>query len=289
MLSKIKKMDEEENCRQSEGCPQEDNCTIVPSTSYVTDERDRSILLARRKERDAKKKEVLKKKMMKHEQHVEETLQSQIAEIQHMIEASLLNDDASADDDAWKSLCGLSARVGLDPILVKCGHAHMNGEKAQEQYMCALGVAILDVCEAKKDMDGGLSDLDMVVDRVRKRAGTALASHGGLRGDVFHAVERLSVLGSGIGIVMLDGKEFVKCTATELSSDCTKILDLFHAFQGRITRVDAMDALKWPEDRVADCLTTLAREGMVMIDDPGEAMPRLYWCPACKYTTDLSL
>jgi hypothetical protein len=285
----ILKMNAEEKCRKSEGCFQEDNSTSLPSTSGMASERDRAILLARRKNRDAKKKQALRNKMMKHEQQVEETLQYQIAEIQSMIQVSLLDADAPADGDAWETLCGLSARVGLDPILVKCGHALMNGEKAQEQFMCALGVAILDVCEAKKDMDGGLSDLDMVVDRVRKRAGTVLASYGGLRGDVFQAVERLSVLGSGIGIVMLDGKEFVKCTATELSSDCTKILDLFHAFQGRITRVDAMDALKWPEDRVADCLTTLAREGMVMIDDPGEAMPRLYWCPACKYTTDLSL
>lgn len=107
--------------------------------------------------------------------------------------------------------------------------------------------------------------------------------------DVRECIQKLSLLGNGVGVVQFGGREYVKSVASELSRDGCVLLDVFHRMQGRMTRREAMDELKWSEQRVADGITALAREGMVMVDDPGEGMPRLYWCPAVEYDVSLVL
>jgi hypothetical protein len=187
--------------------------------------------------------------------------------------------------------------MGVDPVL--CGVSRRAGSNRAEEevYYSSLGVAVLDICSARSAFDGGLSDLDVVVDHIRKRIGSGGREHiSGASGsrsvskdDVKAAIKRLSILGNGLGIVTIGGKEFVKSLAAEFSTDCNVLLELFQKWRGRMTRRDAMDETGWSEQRVADAMTALVREGLVMIDDPGEAMPRLYWCLAVPYDVSLAL
>lgn len=261
----------------------------------------KAALLRKRREKDLKKKKAKQDRMKEYETLVNQTLDNHIQEFQKGLERFVREFWASLEGNpgTQKTLYGLCARLGLDPMLMR--HSMLTVEAqygdrkgayvARHDFLHALGIAVLDVCEAKKEMDGGLSDMDMVLERVAKRGGSILGSRPRdiFKQDVLQAVEILSSLGNCIGVLQIGGKEYIKSSPVLFSGDCTKLLELFHKFQGRFSRSEAMHELKWPEERVVNALMALAREGMVLIDHPPEAMPPLYWCPAVKYDTSLCL
>lgn len=261
----------------------------------------KAVLLRKRREKDKKKKKAKQDRMKEYESLVDQTLDNHIKEFQKGLERFVREfwESLEGDSDMQKTLYGLCARLGLDPLLMRKSilalelrHGGSNKEcEARESFLHALGIAILDVCEAKRELDGGLSDLETVMESVRKRAGSILerSPHAVFKHDVLEAIDILSGLGNSIGILQIGGKEYVKCSQVLFSGDCTRILELFHKCHGRFSRREAMDELGWSEERVVNALMALAREGMVMIDNPPEALPPLYWCPAVKYDMHLCL
>jgi hypothetical protein len=239
--------------------------------------------------------------MREYEILVDQTLDNHIKEFKIGLERFVREfwDSLEGDPGIQKTLYGLCARLGLDPMLMRQSIVAMemhrdNTKKSREArngFLHALGIAVLDVCEAKREMDGGLSDIETVMESVGKRGGSVLEvrQHDAFKKDVLEAIDILSGLGNSIGILWIGGKEYVKCSHVLFTGDCTKILEFFHKCQGRFTRREAMDELHWSEDRVVNALMALAREGIVMVDNPPEAMPPLYWCPAVKYDVHLCL
>lgn len=268
----------------------------------MEDAQAKAALLRKRREKDKKKKKVKRDRMVEYEHMIEQTLDDHIKEFQKGLEtfSREFSEEIDRDQNMQKTLYVLCSRLGLDPMLMRHSVAALEScrdqaaslhDKRHVNFLHALGMTVLDVCEAKKDLDGGLCDVDMVMDRVAKRGGSVLEARprGLFKQDILHAIGILSDLGNSIGVIDINGKEYVKCSPVLFSGDCTKLLELFHKCQGRFTRREAMDALSWKEDRVANALMALAREGMVMIDKPPEAMPHLYWCPAVKYNTSMCL
>lgn len=265
------------------------------------DEEAKAALLRKRREKDKKKKKAKQDRMREYEALVDQTLGNHIEEFRKGLERFVREFGDSLEDDphTQKTLYGLCAKLGLDPMLMRHSIVALelrrddgkHSIESRNNYLHALGIAVLDVCEAKKDMDGGLSDLDMVMERVAKRGGSVLKARplDVLKRDVIEAITIMSALGNSIGLLGIGGKEYVKCSPVLFSGDCTTLLELFHKWHGRFTRREAMDALRWSEERVVNALMALAREGMVMIDNPPEAMPPLYWCPAVKYDVSLCL
>ena len=261
----------------------------------------KAALLRKRREKDRKKKKAKQDRMKEYETLVDQTLDYHIKEFQKGLERFVREfwDSLEGDPDMQNTLYGLCARLGLDPLLMRQSILVLEMQQddsnksceARENFHHALGIAILDVCEAKREMDGGLSNLDMVMESVRKRGGSLLEGRPQdiFKNEVLRSIDILSGLGNSIGILQIGGKEYVKCSQVLFSGDCTKLLDVFHQCQGRLTRREAMDELRWAEDRVVNALMALAREGMVMIDNPPEAMPPLYWCPAVKYDIHVCL
>ncbi|WPT13245.1 Vacuolar protein sorting-associated protein 22-like protein 1 [Picochlorum sp. SENEW3] len=254
----------------------------------------RQMRIQRKREEIALKKQVLEKKRRDHERSVEKQLDVHVQEFRKGLEgfARRYGRDMDKDTTLQQTFYKLCARVGLDPVLMaQSASVESASGGNRKQYLYSVGVAVLDVCAARRDFDGGLCDIDVLVDRIQERGGSSLRDErkSVVRKDILAAVEELAVLGHGICVLNFDGKDYVKSAPTELSMDCTRLLELFHTWEGRFTRREAMDALQWTEQRVADGLSALAREGLVLIDDPGEAMPRLYWCPAVQYHIGLAL
>ena len=166
------------------------------------------------------------------------------------------------------------------------------------KYLNALSVVILDVCDAQRALNGGLCGLDVVVSRVRRRGGRWLDERGEecIREDISRAVEAMrraldtsagrvdgsqaSLGHSSVGILAINGTEYVSTVDFALDDDCMELLKLFEKAREGITRREAMDDLRWSEERVVDGLEKLMRDGVVWVDLPPEAVPMLYWCPS---------
>eukprot|EP00890_Picochlorum_soloecismus_P002047 jgi/Picsp_1/2843/NSC_01069-R1_vacuolar-sorting protein snf8 len=255
-------------------------------------------------EEERRRKERIREIGKRHDEEIERKLEKQIATFKAGLEKFASEHKTEIQQHAGFSdqFYHLCAVMGVDPVLCGLSKGAGSNREEEEVYYSSLGVAVLDICSARSAFDGGLSDLDVVVEHIRKRIGSGGVESRGRehvsrgsgsravsKDDVKAAIKRLSILGNGLGIVTIGGKEFVKSLAAEFSTDCNVLLELFQKWQGRMTRRDAMDELRWSDQRVADAMTALVREGLVLIDDPGEAMPRLYWCLAVPYEVSLAL
>ena len=130
--------------------------------------------------------------------------------------------------------------------------------------------------------------MDRLVERVRRRGGAWLHGRGveKVQEDVLRAVHamRVALVGSGVspgssvGVIVISGRAYVSTVDFIMDGDCIELLQLFQMAREGITRREAMDNLKWTEERVVDALQKLMRDGIVWLDLPPEAMPPLYWC-----------
>ena len=144
---------------------------------------------------------------------------------------------------------------------------------------------MLDVCKTRRPLDGGLTELAVVLRHVQRRRGAAAEPVSA--DDVERAIEKLAALGGGLGLITIGGRPFVRSVPAELSTDGNALIDLAHTLGGYFSRADVAANLKWSEARTGDALTALAKYGLVLIDDPpaaagaaATAAARLYWCPA---------
>ena len=257
--------------------------------NVLSRQQKRDIMLRRRQKSNEIKKRYAARVRGQHEEEEKQLMKQQEEEFKKGMQNFCVQnwEEIQRDQQFREIFCDTCCRLGLDPAL---SFALTAKHSRREEYIAALAVCILDVCAARRDYDGGLAELDVVLDLVRRRCGQTRQGEAVVtKDDAISAIKNLGELGSGIRLLAFGGKEYVKSMASELSTDWNVLLDLFHKCQGRFTRREAMDDLRWSEERVADGLTGLAREGLVMIDDPGEAMPRLYWCPAVSYNVNLAL
>lgn len=73
----------------------------------------------------------------------------------------------------------------------------------------------------------------------------------------------------------------VRSVPAELSKDGNALVEFAGQKGGYFTRAEISNELKWREERIAEALMVLAREGLVLVDDPPEKnAPRQYWMPA---------
>ncbi len=202
--------------------------------------------------------------------------------------------------DSWAAFCRVCSSAGLDPLLLyhsvslKQASNGMGGSfigldsPVYSKYLNALSVVVLDVCDAQRVLTGGLCPLDRLVERVRRRGGAWLHGRGveKVQEDVLRAVDamRVALVGSGVspgssvGVIVISGRAYVSTVDFIMDGDCIELLQLFQMAREGITRREAMDNLKWTEERVVDALQKLMRDGIVWLDLPPEAMPPLYWC-----------
>lgn len=170
----------------------------------------------------------------------------------------------------------MCANIGVDPLVSnKSTWAQKLG---LGDFYYTLAVTVLDICRARRTFDGGLTELGTVHRHVTRRRGSQADPIS--EDDIVRAIDKLSVLGGGLGIVRINGKPFVRSVPAELSTDGNALIDLARKAGGWFSRADVAANLGWTEERIGSAVTALARDGLLLIDDPPGGQPRLYWCPA---------
>lgn len=211
------------------------------------------------------------------------TMRTQMATFKSSLEqfAAAHRDDIRKDPAFRQQFHAMCANIGVDPLVSN------KGTWAQKlglgDFYYALAVTVLDVCKARRAFDGGFSEMSAVLRHVERRRGSAADPISS--DDIARAIEKVSVLGGGFGVVKIGGKSFVRSVPAELSTDGNALIELAQKLGGFFTRDDIKTHLKWGPERVSDALTALAKDGLLLVDDPppllgGKSASRLYWCPA---------
>ena len=217
-----------------------------------------------------------------------ETLRTQMATFRASLEAfaAAHRDDIRRDPAFRQQFHSMCANIGVDPLVSAKGGTWAARLGLGEFYY-ALAVTVLDVCKARRAFDGGLTELPAVLRHVQRRRGAAADPISA--DDVARAIDKLEALGGGLGIVTIGGRPFVRSVPAELSTDGNALIDLAHTLGGFFARADVAANLGWSDARTSDALTALAKDGLILVDDPpgsgtstgaATAAMRLYWCPA---------
>lgn len=179
--------------------------------------------------------------------------------------AAAHREDIRKDPAFRQQFHAMCANIGVDPLVSNKG-----GTWAQKlglgDFYYALAVTVLDVCKARRAFDGGFTELPTVLRHVTRRRGSSADPIS--EDDIIRAIEKLSVLGGGLGIVHIGNRPFVRSVPAELSTDGNALIDLAHKLGGFFTRGEIAANLKWSEERMSDALTALAKDGLLLVDDP---------------------
>jgi ESCRT-II complex subunit VPS22 len=242
------------------------------------------------------------------------TMRTQLATFKSSLEqfAAAHRDDIRKDPAFRQQFHAMCANIGVDPLVSNKGGTWANKLGLGDFYY-ALAVTVLDVCKARRAFDGGFTELSAVLRHVQRRRGSTADPISAE--DIIRAIEKLSVLGGGLGIVTIGTRPFVKSVPAELSTDGNALIDLAHKLGGFFTRGEITANLRWGEERMSDALTALAKDGLILVDDPPSsstssgqgtgagvavhraaatagavdkvalAANRIYWCPAIGMET----
>ena len=172
----------------------------------------------------------------------------------------------------------MCAQIGVDPLASKKGFwSTMLG---LGDFYFELGVQVVTVTMATRELNGGLLAVDELLSRLaklRSRTAAGAASSAPVsREDVVRAVEKLSVLGNGLRLSRVTGREVLASVPMELSRDSEAVLDLA-ARRGARASVRALAAeLGWEAERARRALNDVAAAGLAWYDAVAEEM----WCVA---------
>lgn len=176
----------------------------------------------------------------------------------------------------FHSMC---SHIGVDPL------ASNKGIWAKSlgigDYYYELGVAIIEVCLASRDSNGGMIELQTLLSHVNKRRGKArepASSH-----DILTAIKRLSVLGA-YEILSIGSKRYIRSIPGELGKDCNDIIALAEG-KGYITKAQILTSQGWDSMRVDAGLEALLRDGLAMLDTQDSSGQQLFWILSVEMVT----
>ena len=201
----------------------------------------------------------------------------------------------------------MCANCGVDPLASNKGFwAELLGFG---DFYYELGVQIVEACLSTRGENGGLCEIDHLMEAVTRRRGSAAAPVS--EDDILRAIDRLKVLGGGWTVHQIAGRKIVRSVPVELNSDQSEVIRLAAAAAaatgggssaergaaaaasggsggggvGYVTVSGVERASGWRKERVIGALQELLKCGMAMIDDGdptgGE---RLYWLPCVSFS-----
>mmetsp|Transcript_12492 Transcript_12492/g.45543 ORF Transcript_12492/g.45543 Transcript_12492/m.45543 type:complete len:246 (-) Transcript_12492:1565-2302(-) len=172
----------------------------------------------------------------------------------------------------------MCARVGVDPLASNKGFwSEMLG---LGEFYYELGVQTIEACLVTKKINGGLTELSDLRRLVQKRRGTHTDPI--TEDDLVRAVEKLKVLGGGLGLCEIGKRRFVRSVPTELQRDHTAVLVLAES-TGYVSKRSIREHLGWSTHRVEEALGHLLQDGLAMIDEGTPDGEVLYWFPCASW------
>jgi ESCRT-II complex subunit VPS22 len=175
----------------------------------------------------------------------------------------------------FHSMCSL---IGVDPL------ASNKGMWAKTlgigDYYYELGVAIIEVCLATREANGGMIELPQLLARVNKRRGQSrepATTH-----DVLTAIKKLKALGA-YEVLTIGAKQYARSIPGELSKDCNILISLAEG-KGYVTKAQILSSQGWDSIRVDAGLETMLRDGLAMFDNQGPNGQQLFWILSVEVT-----
>ncbi|XP_056682861.1 vacuolar protein sorting-associated protein 22 homolog 1 isoform X2 [Spinacia oleracea] len=166
----------------------------------------------------------------------------------------------------------MCSKVGVDPLASNKGFwAELLGIG---DFYYELGVQIVEICLATRSLNGGLINLQELLDLLRLKRKNAREPVS--EDDCLRAISKLKVLGSGFEVISVGKKKLIRSVPTELNKDHNAILELAQG-QGFVTVEEVESRLSWSAGRAIDALDTLLEASLAMIDDGHKDGKRRYW------------
>eukprot|EP00879_Flechtneria_rotunda_P025684 GHRR01027320.1.p1 GENE.GHRR01027320.1~~GHRR01027320.1.p1 ORF type:complete len:176 (+),score=49.09 GHRR01027320.1:395-922(+) len=94
--------------------------------------------------------------------------------------------------------------------------------------------------------------------------------------DIIRAIKKLKVLGSGIDVISIGPRTYIRSAPGELNMDKNRVMELAQA-KGYISAGELAARAGWSHQRCNQVLEELLKEGLAMVDDGAPDGVRLYW------------
>ncbi|EGC30026.1 hypothetical protein DICPUDRAFT_42052 [Dictyostelium purpureum] len=171
----------------------------------------------------------------------------------------------------FQDMCNM---IGVDPLASNKGF--WSQVLGVGDFYYTLGVQIIEICLKYRGSNGGLMEMNILADHLRKLRGKN--SQEISLDDIETSISKLKVLGNGFNIIKVNKKKLVQSVPCELNKDHTDIIILAQENNSSITESQISQKLKWNNHRINSVLNFLLQESMVWIDD--QSTETIYWFPS---------
>lgn len=152
-------------------------------------------------------------------------------------------------------------KLNVDPLTSRKGAwANLLG---LGDFYYELGVQIIEVCLATRNINGGILALKELLSTLRARRSATREDI--TESDIERAVKKLEILGSGFRILDIGSERIVRSVPLELSMDHTAVLNLCRE-KGCITHAEAKCSLGWIDSRIQASLDFLLQKELAWLD-----------------------
>ena len=191
--------------------------------------------------------------------------------------------DAIKDNPSFRAeFARMCHAVGVDPLAgTNARGKKVDGLRAKvfgadlKDFYCNVAVRIVELCQRTVAENGGLIGVSEACESVRK--GKAIG--GGLEvseDDVKNAVKSLEPLKSGIKIISIASKDFIRSIPKELNTDQSTVLEILQLL-GNVTVSLLRVNLNWPRARAKTAIDDLLADSLVWVDK--QCPEWEYWSP----------
>lgn len=170
----------------------------------------------------------------------------------------------------------MCATIGVDPLA--SGKGFWSEMLGVGDFYYEIGVQIIEVCLATQHRNGGLMNMEELLQKVRTTRGRSRQAQDVSLDDVMRAIKKLKCLGNGFVLHKLnDGRFMVQSVPAELNMDHTCVLNLAQG-TGHVSVKLLENELGWQTERSLLVMDRLIQEGLVWVDDQ-DRNGRLFWFP----------
>ena len=182
----------------------------------------------------------------------------------------------------------ISQLIGMDPLdLLLYSNSgskksKLMGKRTTNNYIVGLSVKIVEVCQATRDLNGGLIPLKELQSTIIANALTSLDVNLNITlNDIEQAVQLLNSMESkNYEVLVINKVRWLKFSSLDiLSQDQIKIYELCEFTGGFVTRRLIQDNFHWDKVRCENVINEMIMNGILWVDLQGEDGPQ-YWEPS---------
>lgn len=207
-------------------------------------------------------------------------LSSQLAILQSALInfATTHSQNISQNAEFRSKYSAICRRVGIDPLdLFLYTRQKMPNNL---DYVTALSVRIVEVCQESRDRNGGLVSLAELCLILNTNQVLTLNID---QGSILEAIKLLESLGNGFLLMTTEGKHWLKfllAASDAISSNHKRVFEICEFMGGYVTMQLLEDNYQWARARAKLVLDEMIMHGLLWVDLAPSKMETLYWEPS---------